>query len=198
MGVDPHLADTPLAGVREFEQLYPGLPIQQVAERYVAAMTAKQRRAALIHAVIEVAEEARRSRDRGRVRVLERFSIYTDAEREEMNRERIDRERAKRLARKPVVEPRADGWTAIVEAMEKFRSDIRLEFTSELLNASFSLGNGESVTWGAATIAQHKVRIALLSRSIEGGAHTLTLHEQAIEMIAQGGVSTLRELEIAA
>lgn len=78
--------------------------------------------------------------------------------------------------------------------MGNFRDAVRLELTAELLGAEFALGDGRSVTWGAATVAEHTQRIDLLMGNVRGNLETANRHRSAVAMIAEHGVSTLNDV----
>ena len=64
-----------------------------------------------------------------------------------------------------------------------------------LLITPFKLGDGSpETTWGAATIEQHRQRIALLDLQIQGLVTTRDRHATAIEMIEAAGVKCLNDL----
>jgi len=66
---------------------------------------------------------------------------------------------------------------------------------SAFLHSMFSTGDGKPpVSWGAATIEQHRRRIALLERNIAGINTTISRHEMAVAAITQAGVTCLNEL----
>lgn len=66
---------------------------------------------------------------------------------------------------------------------------------SAFLHSLFSTGDGQpDVTWGDATVEQHKRRIALLDRNIDGINLTKARHEKAVAAITQAGVTCLKEL----
>lgn len=57
-----------------------------------------------------------------------------------------------------------------------------------LYDERFVTARGVWVTWGQATIDDHRARIALLNKQITGIQQTVTQHETAIELIrTQGG-----------
>ena len=58
----------------------------------------------------------------------------------------------------------------LAEAIEEWAAHIRLETTRELLGTLFALGDGTSVTWGAATVDQHEQRIGMLTRNATGSS----------------------------
>lgn len=64
----------------------------------------------------------------------------------------------------------------------------------ELFNERFSLGSGEVVTWGKATVDQHKLRIEMLGKIRAGIDETIARHREAIRMIESNGVSSLEEI----
>jgi hypothetical protein len=64
----------------------------------------------------------------------------------------------------------------------------------QLFNEKFSLGSGEVVTWGQATVAQHALRIEMLGKIRAGIDETIGRHREAIRMIEANGVSRLEEI----
>lgn len=78
-------------GVREFEQQYPTLSEREVAEKFVRAMSATQRREALVQAVLDIVEGHRASRERARVRSIEASVAQLPYDPEEFERQRIAR-----------------------------------------------------------------------------------------------------------
>lgn len=77
---------------------------------------------------------------------------------------------------------------------DEVRERTRLELTMELLSSEFALGDGRSVTWGAATITEHSQRVELLRQNVSGNLATIRRHEAAISMIAERQAATLGEL----
>lgn len=86
-------------------------------------------------------------------------------------------------------------YPTIGEALDDFRAEIRLELTAELMATTFALGDGRSVTWGRATVAQHRQRAAKLVGTAVGTLQTVALHEEAIAAIEAAGVSCLRDVQ---
>ena len=82
-----------------------------------------------------------------------------------------------------------DRWIARIAAQT------RLEVTAELLDVKFALGNGTKVTWGKATVEQHRQYVAMLSTQVAGVAETAARHAAAIRMCEEAGVSCLGELD---
>ena len=67
-----------------------------------------------------------------------------------------------------------------------------------LFRSAFSLGDGTSVTWGAATIEQHEQRIAFLELQRNGINRTIAQHQDAIRLITEAGTTCLDDLGEAA
>ena len=84
----------------------------------------------------------------------------------------------------------------MVDLIAEFRQEIRLEVTAELLETQFALGDGRRVTWGEATEADHRKRIALLSNNAAANLEVAARHEVAIQMLADAGLSCLSEMPL--
>lgn len=67
---------------------------------------------------------------------------------------------------------------------------VRLVLPSE----PFALGNGLKVTWGEATIEQHKQRIGMLRAMMLGTQQTMKLHEGAVKSLKATGALCLNDL----
>jgi len=80
--------------------------------------------------------------------------------------------------------------------VEEIEQRVRIEVTEELLSTAFATGDGNRVTWGAATLDQHKDRLRMLKKHIQGTAETAAMHSAAIRMIQEAGVSTLAEVGV--
>lgn len=78
-------------GVREFEQQYPTLSEREVAEKFVRAMSATQRREALVQAILDIVEGHRASRERARVRAIEESVTRIPVDPAEFERQRLAR-----------------------------------------------------------------------------------------------------------
>lgn len=63
-----------------------------------------------------------------------------------------------------------------------------------LFAVTFSLGNGVAVTWGKATVEQHRMRIALLDEQSAGIADTKGRHQRAIKKCEDAGVDCLEQV----
>ena len=73
-------------------------------------------------------------------------------------------------------------------------ADSKLARFGELLAQRISLGDGSATTWGECTLEQHKQRLEMLLVQRAGLNQTISMHEHAIELISDGGVSCLNEL----
>ena len=60
----------------------------------------------------------------------------------------------------------------LTEAIQAYEAHMRVRITAELLATTFSLGDGIEVTWGAATVDQHRQRVAMLTRTAAGTLET--------------------------
>jgi hypothetical protein len=63
-----------------------------------------------------------------------------------------------------------------------------------LLRTSFRLGDGAAVTWGQATVEQHRLRIEFLERMRAGISATIDQHNEAIALIEESEAQCLDEV----
>lgn len=77
--------------------------------------------------------------------------------------------------------------------LNKFKDELRVEWTRELLDQKFALGDGTDVTWGHATREQHEIRLAMHKRNAIAGLEGAARHQQAIETLESTGCLTLGE-----
>ena len=63
-----------------------------------------------------------------------------------------------------------------------------------LPRSRFALGDGNSVSWGEATLSQHEKRIGMLRAMWSGISETIKRHETAITLLQQTGAKCLNEL----
>lgn len=90
-------------------------------------------------------------------------------------------------------ERRRERVRALIETEAEY---VRIETTRELLSTMFALGDGTRITWGAATVAQHRQRIEMLTVNAAGIIEAATRHHAAIRMIEGGDASCLNELAV--
>lgn len=69
---------------------------------------------------------------------------------------------------------------------------------AEYLKARFSLPDGRHPTWGEATVEDHLLRIAMLTKLRDGLAATIRAHEDAVARLTEAGVSCLNDLPVEA
>lgn len=69
-----------------------------------------------------------------------------------------------------------------------------MEWTQELLDSPFALGDGRTVTWGDATVDDHRQRVAMLVKHATGTVQSAARHEKAIDELQAAGANTLREM----
>jgi hypothetical protein len=82
----------------------------------------------------------------------------------------------------------------VTELLDEYATDLRMEWTAELLESDFALGDGTHVTWGDATIDQHQKRVDMLQATAQGTLETAARHQRAIIDLESAGAETLREL----
>ena len=68
----------------------------------------------------------------------------------------------------------------------------------DLADETFALGDGRRVSWGEATIEEHRERATLLRKHLDGVHRTLEAHLVAIAAIEEAGVKCLNEIPEAA
>lgn len=77
--------------------------------------------------------------------------------------------------------------------IEAYADRIRIEWTQELLDAGFALPSGEIVTWGEATVAQHRQRAAMFTANAEANAQGAARHLKAVEVLTTSNAACLRD-----
>jgi len=80
-------------------------------------------------------------------------------------------------------------------AVSRYREAIVMQWTQELLDSRFALGDGRRPTWGEATTEEHECRIQLLLRSTHGGLMAIARHEAALSVMRKAGVRCLNEVK---
>lgn len=118
----------------------------------------------------------------------------TIAQREELLVERIREIRRIGVRRREAV-----AFHQFFSVKSSEESGVRdIEPLRRIFGDAVPLGDGFRQLWGAATIAEHEQRIAML-RKIRGGIdETIRRHEEAIRLIQSAGVSCLDEIGEAA
>jgi len=87
-------------------------------------------------------------------------------------------------------------WLREVDRMiERRAKKAGIAWASDLITLSFSLADGSRVTWGDATIAQHRARRLMLSTHAAAELASATRHEAAIKAITnQPGAACLADV----
>lgn len=69
-----------------------------------------------------------------------------------------------------------------------------LQHFQQIRNERVALGDGQKRRWGAMTLEEHRTRIDMFREQIDGFERTISIHEQAIELIRENGVECLDDL----
>jgi hypothetical protein len=83
---------------------------------------------------------------------------------------------------------------AMAAAMKRYAAELKMEWTRELLQSAFALRDGSRVTWGAATIAEHRERIEIFVELADSNLKGAARHEAAITAIQRAGTTCLNEV----
>lgn len=105
-------------------------------------------------------------------------------------RRRWNESEERRKKQEVIDQQRHDAFQA---AMEEFKREVIVEWTTELLEASIALPDGTLVTWGEATAEQHEARKAMLEHNVFANAEAAARHEQALLLLRETGASNLNE-----
>ncbi len=119
-----------------------------------------------------------------------RIRDYRNTSDEEKQKALNYRNETEELIRK-LDQQHADRMTAMLEA---YAEDLKMEWTQELLDAEFALGDGTRVTWGKATVEQHHKRMTMLSHNVESNLQAIKRHECAIADITASGTNSLEDI----
>lgn len=82
----------------------------------------------------------------------------------------------------------------IASIMKDWSTQLRAEWTEELLNSGFALPDGQTVLWGDATIEQHEARRNQFMDNARANIEGAARHEAAIETLRSSGAETLRQM----
>ena len=185
----PHMHERDIAGTYGY-QLMTDEMIQLAAEEELATQIG-----VIFRSKQRAAEDAARKAAEDEFNALDPDEQYKRThngrtrERDEAAKKRSDDEFARR--KKEIDDEFTRG---IQKILDDVASKIRLEVTEELLSSVFALGDGRRVTWGEATVDDHKTRIVMLENQMIGTGQTASLHMKAIEMIQSNGVMKLADV----
>lgn len=159
-----------------------------LAKALVREMPEGERQKILTGFLVEAAADLRRNRALATER-----AATVPARASQSAREKESREYKAELMRVEL-ECRAGLFASISSAVDEFKSRLRLTWTKELLATSFSLPDGQEVTWGEASVEQHQQRVEMFAAqaalNIEGAAR----HRKAIEAISLLAAKCLNEI----
>lgn len=82
----------------------------------------------------------------------------------------------------------------LVDALAAYSVELRMQWSRELLDSKFALGDGTTTTWGEATVEQHEQRISIHRVNALGGIEGMARHEQAIHDLKSSGADCLDSL----
>lgn len=83
---------------------------------------------------------------------------------------------------------------ALAGVLDEYRESLHIEWTAELLDTEFALGDGTRVTWGEATAEQHRSRAELFANNAAANLEGAARHQKAVAALLESGASTLRDL----
>jgi hypothetical protein len=115
-------------------------------------------------------------------RLIERAKSEAVSERKHRERQMKSEETQRRL--------RADMEAAIAQ----WKQEVIVEWSRELLSATFTI-DGQTVTWGEATVAQHEARAESLTKQAVGTVETAAMHMKAVDRLKAAAAQTLNDVE---
>lgn len=71
---------------------------------------------------------------------------------------------------------------------------MRMRWSAKLLMASFALRDGRRVTWGEATLSNHKERVEMFKKNAAANLEGAARHQAAIHDITEAGLECLNDL----
>lgn len=80
------------------------------------------------------------------------------------------------------------------KALERYAEDLHIKWTAELLDSSFALRDGSVISWGDASIEQHRERRQMFLDNAHVNMEGAARHEVAIRELEASGTDTLRAL----
>ena len=109
---------------------------------------------------------------------------------------RFDRARNRDVERNTKIRQRADErLRGRVRAIAKeWKAELLSEWDVQLIDSTFSVGDGMVVRYGDATVEQHERRAELLENMAAGDLHTASIHRRAVDDITAAGATTLDEV----
>lgn len=114
-----------------------------------------------------------------------------------VNHRRLTRKRDEQYAREDAERARKHG-EELRGLIESYGEQLRVEWTTELLDSPFALADGTLVTWGDATVSQHEERRDMFTTNAYANIEGAARHGRAIQELTSAGISRLNELKVAA
>lgn len=88
----------------------------------------------------------------------------------------------------------AEPGEVLTAAFKQYESRMKMEWTRELLQSSFTLKDGTKVTWGQATVGQHLERVKMFSDQAELSMQGAERHRQAVRDIKEHQAACLDDV----
>lgn len=82
----------------------------------------------------------------------------------------------------------------IQRAVDRYTEEVKMQWTTELLDSTFALRDGTPVMWGDATVADHEERRKMFVDNARANIEGASRHEMALRDLAASGANTLREM----
>lgn len=109
---------------------------------------------------------------------------------------RLGRARNRDVERNTKIRQRADERlrARVRVVAEEWKAELHAEWDLQLMDSTFSVGDGVVVRYGDATAEQHARRAELLENMAAGDLHTASIHRRAVDDITDAGAATLDEV----
>jgi|ERR1051326_7184523 hypothetical protein len=179
------------------------------AEAFLARVGEKERERVLLDSLISDARRVRRLQTLGAERSAEaRGALHRTTaeeweeaarERSQKYREKKERERqriAQGIAQRQELGLPEDASAGLVlqAALDRMVAELKMEWTQELLDSTFALSDGSRVTWGNATVEEHRERARMFTDLAETNLHGAARHKLAIDQLVRAGATCLNEV----
>ena len=114
--------------------------------------------------------------------------------RERQSRERLAAVREREKADAAREAARTAALAAITEQIDLCIQSAQVVWRKEMLESSFAMTDGSTVTWGDASVAQHEARAEMFMSNAVVNVEGAARHRQAIAEIVSSGASCLNDL----
>lgn len=82
----------------------------------------------------------------------------------------------------------------VQHALSRYVEDLRIQWTADLLDSTFSLSDGTMATWGEATVEQHEARRQMFLSNAHANLEGAARHELAVRELRESGAINLRDM----